>query len=79
MRQHYGTLGAMLVAGLALCATPRAADERTEEERKTPLPPPEPKPVAKNLPGETNRQFAARMKAEAEAARLSTPQQQESR
>jgi hypothetical protein len=52
---------------LSLCAAPRSADEMTEDERKTP---PEPDlgypPEAKaNRPGETNRQYAARMKLEA--------------
>lgn len=53
-----GLAGMMAVASMALVAKPR---EETEEERKTPPPPPE-KP--KSLPGETGRQFAARMKAE---------------
>jgi len=47
---------------MALSARP--LDEMTEGERKTP-PPPKPEPEKpKNIPGETNRQFAARMKAE---------------
>lgn len=53
-----GLAGMMAVASMALAAKPR---EETEEECKTPPPPPE-KP--KSLPGETGRQFAARMKAE---------------
>lgn len=55
-----GLAGMMAVASMALAAKPR---EETEEERKTPpSPPPPEKP--KSLPGETGRQFAARMKAE---------------
>jgi len=67
MRRHPNALIAMTLAGtLAMCAPARSADEMTDEERKTP--PPEPKPASppENLPGETNRQFAARMKAEAQ-------------
>jgi len=54
---------ASLCASMALCAVPASAEDMTEEQRKTPPPEPKRKPVADNLPGETNRQFAARMKA----------------
>jgi hypothetical protein len=51
-----------IAALMALSARP--LDDMTEDERKTP-PSPKPEPEKpKNLPGETNRQFAARMKAE---------------
>ena len=68
MRRHPNALIAMTYAGmLAACAAPVAASGDTEEERKTPPPSPTPEPApapaATNLPGETNRQFAARMKA----------------
>lgn len=55
-------LGMGLMA--AMCVTPAPADEMTDEERKTPPPEPvsPPSPLYLNLPGETNRQFAARMK-----------------
>lgn len=56
------TLGAMLLT----CAAPAIAGPAPEEERKTPPPPPKPTSPPENLPGETNRQFAARMKAEAQ-------------
>lgn len=59
-------LAGMSAAAMAMVVTPRHPDEMTEEERKTPLPEPEPeKPT--NLPGETNRQFAARMKQDQSA------------
>ena len=55
-------LASMSAAAMAMVVTPRQADEMTEEERKMPLPEPAPeKPT--NLPGESNRAFAARMKA----------------
>jgi len=37
MRRH--ALTAAMVAGLALCAAPKSAEEMTDEERKTPPPP----------------------------------------
>ena len=53
-----------MVAGMALAAKPRPEIDISDDERKTP-----PKLtlslLTTNLPGETNRQFAARMKAEA--------------
>lgn len=69
MRRHPNALYAMSFAGmLAACATPRPSEEMTDEERKTPTPPPAPEPVPTNLPGETNRQFAARLKAARKAS-----------
>lgn len=58
-----GLMAAMVVPSMS-------ADEMTDEERKTP-PEPVPQPnliTDANRPGETNRQFAARMKATAASA-----------
>ncbi len=55
------------VAALLACP-PQRADEMADEERKTPPPEPDliyPPERSPNLPGETNRQLAARLKAEA--------------
>ena len=48
----------MALASMAVVVPPR--EEPTEPEPDAPPPPEKPK----SLPGETNRQFAARMKAE---------------
>lgn len=52
-------------AALSLRAASQSADEMTEEQHKTPSPPSPPLPFAAppNAPGETNRQFAARLKS----------------
>lgn len=63
MRGSSRMMLASLCASMALCAVPPPVDDMADEERKTP-PPPNPEPAPTNLPGETNRQFAARMKAE---------------
>jgi hypothetical protein len=68
MRGHRNSgLAAMLIAGMALAVTPRPAAEMTDEERKTPAEPDlvYPPETKANLPGETNRQYAARLKLEA--------------
>jgi len=61
MRRN-AALAMMCAASVALCATTRPAEEATDEERK--VPPPEPVKPRANLPGETNRQLAARLAAE---------------
>ena len=55
-------LGALAAMG-AIAARPEI--DMTDEERKAP-PPAAPPETPKNLPGETNRQFAARLQAEAD-------------
>lgn len=54
-------LGMGLMA--SMCVSPASAEEMTDEDRKTPPEPAPPSPTHLNRPGETNRQFAARMKA----------------
>lgn len=71
MRRHpYASslLGMGIMALMSAGAVAVADDDMSEEQRKTPRPKSEPEPepsVEKtdNLPGETNRQFAARMRA----------------
>lgn len=64
MRSHRNAaLAGMLIAGMAACAVPREGDVTDEPGQPEPEPLPE-RPT--NLPGETNRQFAARMKARAQ-------------
>jgi hypothetical protein len=53
------------IAVMSLAAAPRPEIDASDDERKTTAPPPPPEPC-ENLPGETNRQFAARMKAAAD-------------
>jgi hypothetical protein len=64
---HAKLMAAVWGAGL-LAAAVRPSDEIdvTDKPRKTP--PSKPAPPPQNLPGETNRQFAARMKATAASA-----------
>ena len=61
VRGHRNTaLASMLVAGMALAVRPQEVVEKSADS-----PAPEPIPEKpKSLPGETNRQFAARMKVE---------------
>ncbi|HYC66677.1 hypothetical protein [Brevundimonas sp.] len=63
MRMHPNArIATTFAAALAVCATPRPTEE--SKKRDTPAPPePKPEPAPTNLPGETNRQFAARLKA----------------
>ena len=69
MKRHPMTaslLGVGLLASMGAVAGPWPTDDLADEDRKTP-PEPSPQPnliTDANRPGETNRQFAARMKAE---------------
>jgi len=68
MKRHPYAASLLGMGIMALMAAPVPADEMTEGERKTPPPPAPPAPLpepCENLPGETNRQFAARMRATA--------------
>jgi hypothetical protein len=61
---HSKLVAAIWGAQMAALAVGREARDISDTEAKTP-PPPKPEPEKpKNLPGETNRQFAARMKTE---------------
>jgi hypothetical protein len=63
---HAKLMAAVWGAGL-LAAAVRPSDEIDVTDAE-PTPPPPPKPSQRlNRPGETNRQFAARMKAEAKS------------
>ena len=62
MRRYHSAMAAMLLAGMGAIAGP--SDDAPETKRRTSPPKPAPTPAPEsNLPGETNRQFAARMQA----------------
>lgn len=64
MRGPSGLVAAILMAGMAVPGAVAGPQQRTKERARDAASRKKPAVVLPNLPGETNRQYAERMKAE---------------